>query len=210
MNPTIVIGTRNTGKVREMQYLFKRFLPHLTEISIVGLNVFPPLPPVAEDGATFHENARTKALLFAAHTGLLTIADDSGLEVDALGGAPGVRSARYAGEQASDEDNNRKLLEALKRVPADQRSARFFCALAIAAPGDLLAIVEGTCSGAIAFEPCGGSGFGYDPLFIRTDLGKTFAELPAQVKNRISHRARAFEKAAVIVERHLERHLERH
>ncbi|NLF38230.1 XTP/dITP diphosphatase [bacterium] len=203
----IVVGTRNRGKLREMQYLFKQFLPRLKNVQVTGLNAFPPMPAIAEDGASFHENARKKALAVAEHTGCMTIADDSGLEVDALNGAPGILSARYAGEHARDEDNNRKLLDALAGVPAHQRGAQFVCALAVALPGDLLGIFEGVCRGVIGTEPHGGSGFGYDPLFIRTDVGKTFAEMPQEIKNRISHRARAFEKAALIIVRYVDQQL---
>lgn len=202
---TIVIATRNHGKVREFHALFREFLPQFQSVQLLSLRDFPDLPPVPEDGATFHENARTKALQAANYTGCLALGDDSGLEVDALGGAPGVHSARYAGPHATDDANNRKLLDALRDVPDNLRTARFVCVLAVALPHDVLGLFEGCCYGVIAHEPRGSHGFGYDPLFIKTDYGKSFAELPPSVKNRISHRALAFEKAALVIARAIER-----
>lgn len=202
---TIALATKNLGKLQEFRYLFQQFLPNVHDLQLAGLNEFSPMEPITEDGATFHQNARKKALLTADHTGLLTLADDSGLEVDALNNAPGIYSARYAGEHATDEDNMRKLLAELKDKPHDQRTARFVCVIAVALPGDVLGLFEGVTHGVIGFEPAGTNGFGYDPLFIKQDYGKTFAELPIDVKNRISHRARAFEKAAAIIERYIER-----
>jgi XTP/dITP diphosphohydrolase len=202
---TIVLATRNLGKFREMEFLFRTYLPSLKDVTLTPLADFADAPQVAEDGATFHENARLKALEIANFTGCMTIADDSGLEVDALDGAPGVRSARYAGEYVTDDDNVRKLLFALDGVSFDQRGARFVCVVAVALPNDVLGLFEGVCHGVIAEEPRGGNGFGYDPVFVRTDSGKTFAELPHRVKNRISHRTRAFEKAAATIERYVAR-----
>jgi XTP/dITP diphosphohydrolase len=188
-----------------MEYLFRTYMPSLDDVTLLPLREFKDAPQVDENGQTFHENARLKALEYANHTGLLTIADDSGLEVDALNGEPGIRSARYSGTQATDDDNVRKLLFALDGVPFDERGARFTCVLAVALPDDVLGLFEGVCQGVIADEPRGGSGFGYDPVFVRTDYGKTFAELPHNVKNRISHRARAFERAAALIERYVVR-----
>jgi XTP/dITP diphosphohydrolase len=201
---TIVIATRNQGKVREMRALFRQHLPRVKDVTLVSLADFPGAPAIEETGRTFHENARLKALAGAAHTGGLTIGDDSGLEVDALHGAPGVCSARYAGPHARDAENNQKLLAALQQVPPDQRCARFVCVIAVALPDNVLGLFEGVCHGAIGHEPRGANGFGYDPLFVKTDYGKTFADLSSSVKNRMSHRALAFEKAAVILERYLE------
>ena len=203
-NQTIVIATRNQGKVREMRALFRQHLPRVKDITLACLADFPAAPLIEETGRTFHENARIKALAGAAHTGGLTIGDDSGLEVDALRGGPGVCSARYAGPRARDAENNQKLLAALQQVPPDQRAARFVCVIAVALPDNVLGLFEGVCHGVIGNEPRGTNGFGYDPLFVKTDYGKTFAELSSSVKNRMSHRALAFEKAAVIVERYLE------
>ena len=163
------------------------------------------MPTVEEDGLTFHANARKKALYAADFTGKMAVADDSGLVVDALSGEPGIFSARYAGENATDEENIEKLLVKLAEVPKESRTARFVCTIAVAMPGELLGIFEGTCSGLIGTEPRGDNGFGYDPVFVKTDYGKTFAELPHDVKNRISHRVRAFEKAAVIIERYIQK-----
>lgn len=202
---TIVVATRNLGKLREMTHLCKHNLPDAADLQLLGLKAFPTMPPIEETGSSFHENARLKALAVANHTGMMAIGDDSGLEVDALGGAPGVFSARYAGPAARDEENNRKLLDALRDVPADQRTARFRCVIAVALPDNVLGLFEGVCHGVIGFEPRGGSGFGYDPLFIKPDYGKTFAELTSALKDRISHRAHAFEKAAIVIQRYVER-----
>lgn len=202
---TIAVATRNPGKLREMRALFRLALPHLNNVHLAGLKDFADVPPIEEHFTTFHENARHKALVTANYTGLLSIGDDSGLVVDALDGAPGVYSARYAGPEATDDANNRKLLDALRNVPDNQRSAHFVCVIAVAVPHNVLGLFEGACHGVIAHEPRGGNGFGYDPLFIKTDYGKSFAELPASVKHRVSHRALAFEKAAVVIERAIER-----
>jgi len=201
----IVIATKNRGKIQEMKSLFKRYLPHIKNIELIPLSYFPELPEIEETGSTFYENAKIKALAAANFSGLLSIGDDSGLEVDALNNAPGIYSARFAGENASDEINNNLLLEKLKGFQRESRTARFVCNLAIALPENLIGVFEGTCHGTIGNSPRGGNGFGYDPLFIRTDSGKSFAELSTEIKNRISHRARAFEKAAVVVERYIEK-----
>jgi XTP/dITP diphosphohydrolase len=151
---------------------------------------------VEETGDTFEENARIKALAYARASGLLTLADDSGLEVDALGGAPGVHSARYAGPGADDAGRYRKLLAELADVPPKRRAARFRCVVALARPAGILSTAEGTVEGAIGFEPRGSHGFGYDPVFlVEGHGGQTLAELPPDVKNAISHRARAVQAA---------------
>ncbi|MBO8141774.1 MAG: RdgB/HAM1 family non-canonical purine NTP pyrophosphatase [Firmicutes bacterium] len=162
---------------------------------VVDLSAFPGAPEVEETGSTFAENARLKAEAAARHTGLWAVADDSGLVVDALGGRPGVLSARFAGPGATDEANNRLLLELLASVPPERRTARFVCAIAIAAPGGRTWVDEGVCEGLVAMAPRGDGGFGYDPLFVVAGLGKTFAELSTGEKNRISHRAKALAKA---------------
>lgn len=155
---------------------------------------------VEETGATFEENARLKADAYAQASGLLTLADDSGLEVDALGGEPGVFSKRYAGEGKSDAERNVYLLEKLRAVPPEQRAARFRCVIAIAdARGNMLT-TEGTCEGEIAFAPRGTNGFGYDPIFIVGDSGKHLAEFPSKEKNKISHRGRAAVRAREILQ----------
>ncbi len=201
----VVIATRNRGKVQEMNALFERFLSHIKNYKLLDLTEFPDIPKIEETGSTFYENAKIKALEVANHTGLLTIGDDSGLEVDVLDNAPGIYSARFAGKDATDDSNNNLLLEKLKDFPKESRSAHFVCNLAVALPDNLIGVFEGVCHGVIGTEPKGGNGFGYDPLFIRTDLGKSFAELSSDVKNRISHRARAFEKAVVVIERYIEK-----
>lgn len=154
---------------------------------------------VPEEGETFAENALAKARAYASASGLLTLADDSGLVVDALGGAPGVRSARFAGADASDEDRFNLLLEHLRDVPPERRRARFVCAIAIAEPTGEARVVEGRVEGYVAREPRGSHGFGYDPVFFLPELGRTMAELSPEEKNRISHRARAGQAARAVL-----------
>lgn len=181
----IVVASKNKGKIREIRQIYAD-LP----ISIVEL---PDLPEVVEDGATFAENARKKAVFTARHTGRWALADDSGLEVDALGGAPGVHSARWSG--AGDEANNDKLLAQLAGVPLPARTARYRAVIVVADPeGRIVAEAEGTCEGYIGFERRGTGGFGYDPLFMVFSYGCTMAELPPDVKNAISHRGQALRK----------------
>ena len=186
----LLIATNNPGKVRE----YEELLGDLSGVEITfpareGLSL-----EVVESGRTFEENARLKAGAFCAVSGLPTLADDSGLEVDALDGAPGVRSARYAGPGASDLDRYRKLLAVLAGVPPDRRSARFRCVVALALPDGQVHTAEGACEGEIGFAPRGEFGFGYDPVFIVAGQeGRTMAELEPEVKNCISHRARAVE-----------------
>lgn len=180
----IVLATRNSGKIREFQQLLKDF-----PVEIKNLNDFGPIPEVEEDGKTFDENAYKKALFTAKALGLPAIADDSGLVVDALGGAPGVKSARYAGENATDKANLDKLLEQMK--DKDDRRAAFECVISIAVPSGPALTYEGRCEGEIAQTPKGTSGFGYDPVFFYPQYNKTFAELNSDEKNRVSHRGRA-------------------
>ncbi|WP_027355730.1 XTP/dITP diphosphatase [Desulfofundulus thermocisternus] len=182
----LVLATRNPGKVRELSQLLSPL-----GYEVLSLEHFPGVPEVVEDGATFRDNAVKKATAVARHTGQLALADDSGLEVDYLGGAPGVHSARFAGEGHDDRANNEKLLRLLAGVPPEKRTARFRCVVAVATPEGKVFTTEGTCEGVIAEEPRGEGGFGYDPLFYVPSCGKTFAELDPEVKNRISHRGRA-------------------
>ncbi len=163
-------------------------------IEVVPMDAFGPAAEIPEDGTTFEENAARKALAVWNRVGLPTLADDSGLEVDALGGAPGVRSARYAGEGADDEANNRRLLQALRG--ASDRRARFVCSLAVVRDGKVVRAFRGVCEGRIAHAPSGDGGFGYDPLFIPDGFDRSFAELGPPVKDRISHRARALQALA--------------
>ncbi len=185
----ILIGTTNPDKLKEVREIL-RDLP----VKLISPDKIPALPDVIEDGQTFGENATKKAVEWAKATGYWTMADDSGLEVEALGGKPGVRSARYAGEDASYEDNNLKLLKALEGVPGGRRTARFRCAVALARPEGFLLVVEGECDGLITEEPRGCHGFGYDPVFYVPEYAKTFAELGPEIKNRISHRTHALRK----------------
>ncbi len=186
----LVLATRNEGKVREITSLL-RGLP----LEILTLRDFPGVPELAEEGDTFAANAAAKALAVARATGLMALADDSGLEVDHLEGAPGVRSSRFAGEKAGDAENNHKLLRMLAGVPRERRTARFRCVVAIALPDGSVSLAEGSCEGIITEEPRGGMGFGYDPLFLVPGLGLTFAELDPGIKNEISHRGRAMRRA---------------
>lgn len=164
------------------------------EIDVLSLDDVPDAPEVVEDGETYQENAVKKANALAEHTGYFALADDSGLEADALHGAPGIHSARYAGEHASDAARIKKLLDALKDVSDSQRTARFKCAIALAAPTGKTQVVIGVCEGRLIRSPRGLQGFGYDPIFVPASYDKTFAELGVDVKNRISHRAKALEK----------------
>lgn len=193
---TIVLATHNPGKLAELRALLAD-LP--VELLAVG-EVLPSFAPPAEDGATFAANALIKARAVAEATQLVAIADDSGLEVDALAGRPGVRSARFAHENATDAENNAALLAALSEVDDAGRTARFRCVMAMVDPyksAEEPIYAEGRCEGAIARSAQGAGGFGYDPLFIVTGIGKTYAELPEDAKNKISHRGKA---AAALVE----------
>ena len=188
---TLVMASRNPGKVRELAEILKDL-----DLSLLSLTDFPELPEIPEAGATFRENAAAKARETARLTRLPALADDSGLEVEALGGAPGVFSARYAQDRThpaapTDQDNWRKLLEELQGVPWEQRRARFVCEIALALPDGRLFTARGECPGIIAYEPKGSHGFGYDPVFWVPDFGCTMAELGPEKKNRISHRAQA-------------------
>ena len=186
----LLFATRNRGKLRELgQIIAEQGLG----LELCGLDEFPAAPEIAEDGASFVENAALKARGVMRATGLPTLADDSGLEVDALGGAPGVRSARYAGDGATDAERIALLLRNLREVPAGQRSARFRCAVAFVDPAEPERVEarEGQCEGRILEAPCGSGGFGYDPVFLSDELGQTFAEADAEAKNRVSHRGRA-------------------
>ena len=182
----LVIATANPGKLQEIEESLRG-----VGAKLLSLRDFSYLSPIEEDGMTFRENAVKKARIVAHRTGMLTIADDSGLEVDFLAGAPGIYSSRFAGETASDADNNRKLLQFLKDVPASQRGALFRCVIAMTDLQGREAWVEGRCRGVIAREERGENGFGYDPLFLLPELGKTLAELSLEEKNKVSHRGKA-------------------
>lgn len=185
----LLVATRNRHKLQEIRAILD--LPHLT---ILGADEVPGLPEVEEDGATFEANAIKKAAALARASGMWSLSDDSGLEVDALDRAPGVYSARYAGGHGDDRANCEKVLRELGARP--DRRARFRCVLALAAPGEATRTVEGRCEGTIAHEIRGTHGFGYDPIFIPSGHDRTFGELPAELKNRISHRSAALREAA--------------
>jgi len=184
---TLLLGTRNPGKVREIESILAD-----SGWSFSSLQSFPDVETPAESGATYADNAILKARFYAVATGMCALADDSGLEVEALAGAPGVYSARYAGENASNADRRALLISELAKIPNANRRARFLAVVAISDPkGSVLNVSEGICEGTIIASPRGTGGFGYDPLFVPNGFTQTFAELPEHVKNRISHRARA-------------------
>ncbi len=188
----LVVATTNAGKLAEI----KRALKGLP-IEIVPLTGLGQWPEVIEDGKTFEENALRKARTVADFFGTMALADDSGLEVDALGGAPGIHSARYSGEEADDARNNEKLLRALGGVPQERRGARFVCVLAVSSPASPEGkewLFRGECEGWIAFAPRGEHGFGYDPIFFYPPLGRTFGEIDRKTKGLVSHRGKALEK----------------
>jgi XTP/dITP diphosphohydrolase len=191
--PRLLVATTNPGKQREYRALLSGIPARIVFPNDLGITL-----EIEEDGATFRENAAKKALALARNSGLLSVADDSGLEVDALGGAPGVRSSRWAGEGADDPKRRAFLLEKLRGVPAP-RAARFVCVIAIAPPGGDVAYAEGECRGEITFTERGSNGFGYDPVFQVEGRAVTMAELSPQEKNAISHRARAARAAIPIL-----------
>ncbi len=199
---TLVIATGNPGKFNEMATLLTGVDALLVPLDRAG--PIPPIPP--EGGESFQENAWRKAEAVARASGYLALADDSGLEVDALGGQPGVFSARFGGPQATDAERNARLLELLRGVPPDRRTARFRCVVAIASPRGSVQVVEGICEGRIALEPRGSRGFGFDPVFEIPSLGKTFGELDPEIKNRLSHRGQAMVKARGILEGIIAKH----
>ena len=189
---SILAATSNRGKLSELRSL----LADLPVEVLSWTSVLRHRPQVVEDGTTFEDNARLKARAAAEAATMVTLADDSGLEVDALGGRPGVRSARFAKDGSTDAENNAALLAALEEVEDDQRGARFRCVLVLVDPwadGDPMKVSEGRCEGSIARQTSGGGGFGYDPLFVVEGMGRTMAELSAAEKNLVSHRARAVE-----------------
>ncbi len=190
----ILVATRNPGKVREIRKAFKGL-----GLRIRSLLDFRKVPQMEEDGRSFAENALKKARFYSKVYGKLTFSDDSGLEVDILRGSPGIHSARFAGEKATDRENKRKLLHQLEGIPLSRRGARFRCSIALVSPEGKEAVVEGECRGTIGFEEVGRKGFGYDPLFILPGPGKTMAQLTLEEKNRISHRGKALRKLRKII-----------
>lgn len=190
----IVLATRNRDKIREI----KKILNGISA-SLLSLEDFPGCPKVVEDGETLEANAKKKALVVSQYTKKLSLAEDTGLEVEALSGAPGIHSARFAGDNCTYEDNNKKLLKLMEKLSLGERRAKFRCVAALARPDGEVVTCEGVCEGIIAFEMKGESGFGYDPLFLLPEFGKTFAELGEEMKNKISHRARALGKIKEII-----------
>jgi XTP/dITP diphosphohydrolase len=190
----LLVATHNRGKLQEFKELFAGMRFELVTLDDVGIH-----DDVEENGATYAENARAKALEYARRSGLLTLADDSGLEVDALGGQPGVRSHRFAGDNKTDPERVAFLLDKLRDVPRPKRTARFRCVIAVVDRQGEVRECSGECEGVIEFAPRGSNGFGYDPVFGFPDRGVTMAELPAEEKNKISHRARAAERAREIL-----------
>ncbi len=191
----LLLATRNRGKVREIKGLLDG-LP----VEVLSLEDYPEIPPVEEDLPTFAGNALKKAETAARASGEIALADDSGLEVEALNGQPGVYSARFAGPGADDEANNRLLLEKLNAVPPERRGAVFRCAIALVLPGGETHLVEDSCPGRIAPSPRGSGGFGYDPLFIYEPAGLTYAEMDQEAKSKISHRGKALRRARMLLE----------
>jgi len=200
----ILVATGNPGKIVEIRAMLD------ADVQWLGLADLPPMPEIVEDGTTFAENARKKATGYAKATGLWTLADDSGLVVDALGGAPGVKSARFSGEKLKDADrtlidhrNIAKTLELLEGVPEEKRTARFVCHLCLASPERVLIETEGTLEGLITDREIGQNGFGYDPIFFVPQLNKTIAQLTAEEKNAISHRGNAIRKLKSLLQEFL-------
>jgi len=198
MDNRLLIATTNSGKLREVHALLAD-----QPLRVASLTDFPDILEPNEDGGALEENARLKAMYYAERTGLWTLADDSGLEVDALNGEPGVRSARYAGETADDGANNAKLIAALAVVPPDRRNARFRCVMVLARPGCVVCTSQGVIEGYIVDHACGSNGFGYDPHFFVPEYGQTTAEMPPGLKNRISHRAHALRGIIPQILRHV-------
>jgi len=196
MGGKLLLATNNKAKVREYKSLFANLTSEVVTLAELGITT-----EVSEGGSSMEENARLKAAFYAAESQMIALADDSGLEVDALGGEPGPLSARYAGEGASDRDRINYLLSRLEGVPWEKRTARFHCVIALATPGGGVETRSGECAGIITLEPKGEHGFGYDPIFYLPELGKTMAELPLETKNRVSHRAQAARKVCRLLER---------
>ncbi|MBN1644243.1 MAG: XTP/dITP diphosphatase [Dehalococcoidales bacterium] len=196
MQPKLLLATNNLGKLREYRSLLRGIPFDLMLPTELGIKI-----KVEETGKTYRENARLKAVTLANESGILSLADDSGLEVDALNGEPGVMSARYAGKDASDRERVNYLLSKLKNVSREKRTARFVCVIAIASPEGPVKFRSGKCYGFITFKPQGEHGFGYDPIFYFPELSKTMAELPPDVKNKVSHRGHAAQKARLVLQK---------
>lgn len=190
----LVVATKNRKKLEEIKEILRGL-----NLKIVSLADYPQAPRIVENGKTFSENAAKKAVKIACYTGKLTLGEDSGLCVDALGGAPGIYSSRFSGRDKDDCKNNLKLLRLLEGLPVAQRKAHYACAVAIAGASGLIATLEGKCNGVIGFSLKGSAGFGYDPLFVIPKYKKTFAQLGERIKHKMSHRFRALSKAKKIL-----------
>ena len=195
MTKRLLIATNNQGKVAEIKAIFTGLYDEVVSLKDIGLEI-----ETVEDGDTFEANAMKKAEEAFQASGIDTLADDSGLCVDALYGHPGVRSARYAGESATNKENYEKLLDAMKDVEDDERTARFVCTVALVRAGKPTVVAQGKCEGVIGDKPVGGGGFGYDPCFFLPEYGKTMAELTPEEKNAISHRGKALERMRQILD----------
>lgn len=194
----LLVATMNPKKLKELHELLDGL-----SIQLVSLKDFPEVKEVEESGTTFAENARLKAVGYAVQTGLLTLGEDSGLCCDALDGAPGVMSARFSGLHKDDDANNRKVLELLKGIPNEKRAAYYTSVIALAEPDKVIAEVSGEVHGFINCEPKGSGGFGYDPIFFYPPFAKTFGEVPASQKHKVSHRSRALEKLRKVLQTYL-------
>jgi XTP/dITP diphosphohydrolase len=195
----IIVATKNRGKVREIRRALKGL-----GLKIYSLNDFLDIPEIEENGKSFTENALKKARFYSKYFKKLAIADDSGLEVDSLKGLPGIYSARYSGEGASDREKNQKLLGEMKGIPVSKRGARFKCVIAMVSHDGREVVAEGSCRGKIGFREVGKKGFGYDPIFILPQYGKTMAQLTLEEKDRVSHRGKALRKLKKIIVKRLE------
>ncbi|MGI5912833.1 MAG: XTP/dITP diphosphatase [Syntrophomonadaceae bacterium] len=196
MSNEILLATHNRNKIKEIEHILKDL-----DMKVLSLDDIKDIPAVEEDGDTFTANACKKAQLAAIKTGYTSLADDSGLVVDVLGGQPGIYSARFAGEEADDAKNNQKLLQMMTMFNGEERKARFVCVIAISDPEGNIQTAEGECQGWIGYEERGTGGFGYDPLFIPCGYNKTLAELGSEEKNMISHRAKALVKAKELLKK---------
>jgi len=193
--PKLLLATSNPGKIKEYRFLLDGLGYQITTLTEEGI-----IKIVTESGSNYEQNARLKAITYAKLSQFIALADDSGLEVDALNGEPGIKSARFAGEAATDAEKVSLLLDKLNGIPWEKRTARFKCVIAIAIPGGRVELCYGECHGMVSFEAKGENGFGYDPIFSLPKIGKTMAELPFEMKNQISHRARASQKARQVLQ----------
>ena len=190
----LIVATKNKGKLKEIKELLKEF-----DLKVTSLAEYPDVPEIVEDGKDFYENALIKARTVARHTGKLVLGEDSGIEVEYLNNDPGLYSARFAVEDATDVDNNAKLMRELDGVPKEKRKARYRCFVAMLDGEKIVGVVDGRCEGYITTEPHGENGFGYDPYFFIEEYGKTFGELDPAIKSKISHRAKALVKVKELI-----------